>query len=184
MRWEKSFANSENRSGSYRCGRTAPYNAVRPIHSASRGETILRPIHSKITWGFLFVVLLGGCVTNSYEVELMPRGSSVERKLVFERHGTQNGNKVVEFPDPDELPRLAGAYQVDVPEREKWSYEFRGEFRGRIPDDLGNVGSLTHWHTQFGSATVHYRTSAARSRPCAANTFSPASPRPQERCRT
>ena len=106
--------------------------------------------------GILFVVLLGGCVNNSYEVELTPRGPSVERKLVFERQRTHNGNQAVEAPEPDELPRLAGAYQVAVPERDKRRYEFRGEFRGRIPDDLGNVGSLTHWHTQFGSATVYF----------------------------
>ena len=106
--------------------------------------------------GWLTVVLaVSGCIRNSYDVELTPRGPVVERKLGFQRQKTQNGKEVLELPEADELSRLARAYQAAVPERATRHYDFRGEFRGRMPDDVGNFGTLTNWHTQFGSASVY-----------------------------
>jgi hypothetical protein len=94
-------------------------------------------------------IALGGCIENEYDVELVPAGKSLERKLTVRRHG---GNADVFAPD--EAQRLAKEYDV-APHAPAREHVFRGSFSGLMPSDVGGHGTFTRWETRLGSVDVY-----------------------------
>ena len=94
-------------------------------------------------------IALGGCIQNEYDIELVPAGKSVERKLTVRRLG---GN--ADVFSPDEAQRLAKEYDVAPPAPAR-EHVFRGSFSGLMPVDVGSYGTFTRWETPLGSVHVY-----------------------------
>src|SRR5262245_10537156 len=99
-------------------------------------------------------VLLAGCVRNSYEVELTPAGSSLDRKLTV-RQQTRGADPANAFDV--EVRKIAQEYRVAPPRppAAAKTHEFQGRFAGRLPRDVGGYGTFTHWETELGSVSIY-----------------------------
>jgi len=99
-------------------------------------------------------VLLAGCVRNSYEVELVPAGSSLDRKLTV-RQQSRGSDAANAFDG--EVRKIAREYRVapPPPPAAAKTHEFQGRFAGRMPRDVGGYGTFTHWETPFGSVSIY-----------------------------
>jgi hypothetical protein len=103
----------------------------------------------------LAAMILVGCQSNTYEVELKPSGATMHRKLTAWRSsGSGPDEKVVEFPQ-EELNQITAGYKGQSAASENNKHVFAGDFRGRMPVDVGGAGTYTHWETRFGSSSAY-----------------------------
>jgi hypothetical protein len=102
----------------------------------------------------VLTVLVTGCPHNDYNIELKPRGSAIERKLVFYRADGTAANGVPnyeEFPS-NELAAIISVYPAGSVVRKEECYTADAEFSGAMPSDVGGAGSYTNLSTSLGSA--------------------------------
>jgi hypothetical protein len=99
-------------------------------------------------------IIPGGCVRNSYEVELAPAGASLDRKLTVRQ---QNRGSGPANAFDDEVRQIAREYRVapPPPPAAAKKHEFQGRFAGRLPRDVGGYGTFTHWETELGSVSFY-----------------------------
>lgn len=96
-----------------------------------------------------------GCVSNRYEIQMVPNGKTMHRELTCYRK--QSGNdqtNVVELP-LKELVAIASAYNVKLPHEPSAKHSFAADFVGKMPNDVGGSGTYMHWQTPFGSASTY-----------------------------
>ena len=139
---------------------------------------------SAFRWGRWMVALvclsLAGCPSNRYEIELKPKGSTMDRSLTCWRKsgGAQGEPQLEPFPAA-ELEQIAKAYQQSPPPSEARKYTFHGEFIGELPRDIGGSGRHTYWETRMGTLSLYVErfrgdddlAGAIRARQDAAETF-------------
>jgi len=102
----------------------------------------------------MLCALLTGCPHNDYTVELKPKGSVVERTLVFYRADGGNSNGVPNyqaFPS-NELTMISRAYPVGAVKPDGERHVATGEFAGPLPKDGGGAGAYTNFATSLGDA--------------------------------
>lgn len=87
-----------------------------------------------------------GCAWTEYDLELTPEGDGLQRRLSIKQHGKD--------ATPEELARLGSVYGVAPPASPR-EQELEGQFRDRMPDDVGGHGTYTQWETSLGSASVY-----------------------------
>jgi len=112
--------------------------------------------HSLLLW-VAATALVTGCSSHHYVVEMKAKGDAVERKLTcWQGGGPENDTttKPEEFP-ADELAALSKLYPRHETTREGRRHTFTGEFRGRLPDDVGGHGTFTSYVTELGAAFVY-----------------------------
>jgi hypothetical protein len=101
--------------------------------------------------------LVMGCSSHHYVVEMKAKDEAVERKLICWRGGGPENDtttKPDDFP-ADELAALTRLYPKHETTQEGKRHAFTGEFRGRLPDDVGGHGTFTSYVTELGGAFVY-----------------------------
>lgn len=102
----------------------------------------------------ILCALVTGCPHNDYTVELKPKSNGVERILVFYRSDGSNSNGAPNyqtFPS-NQLAAITRTYPAGAVRRDGQRYIARGKFTGRLPKDVGGVGSYTNLVTSLGDA--------------------------------
>jgi hypothetical protein len=101
------------------------------------------------------VFVVTGCPRNQYIVQLKPRGSIIERTLVFYREDdvkTNTGTPNYQPFDAGELAAIASLYPATGLTNGGGRYVARGEFTHALPDDVGGAGTYTNLTTSLGEA--------------------------------
>jgi hypothetical protein len=96
-----------------------------------------------------------GCPSNQYTVQLKPRGSLIERTLVFYRQDgvdTNTGAPNYQPFDTNELSAITALYPAAALTFDGKRYEARGVFTNRLPADVGGAGAYTNLTTSLGEA--------------------------------
>lgn len=100
-------------------------------------------------------VLAAGCPYNNYEVTLTPRGDVMERTLVFYRWDDDSSPGktpgYVSF-DPEQLASITSFYPQTGVTNDGDRHTVRGEFRDKLPGDIGGAGWYRNLSTSLGDA--------------------------------
>jgi hypothetical protein len=105
----------------------------------------------------LLAVLLTGCSRNHYEIQLIPRGDTLERELTFYRaKGTDtNGVPVYQnFPE-DQRAAIAKHYPSGTLHGDGRRHVVRGKFAGTMPADIGGAGNWINYTNSLGTAAIY-----------------------------
>jgi len=116
-----------------------------------RRKTALRKCRP-LVW-MAIVLVLTGCPHNEYIVQLQPRGTAIERTLVFFREdGVNEKTRLPNYNDfdADELKAITALYPAHGLTNEGKRYTARGEFTSALPGDVGGAGSYTNLSTSLG----------------------------------
>jgi hypothetical protein len=104
---------------------------------------------------FLSFVLLAGCKSTRFELELRPDGDNLQRKVTTWVQDTKDDETViVEYP-AEELQHFAEIYGIAVPEDLVAKHVFEESFQGSMPNDLGGSGWYLHRETSMGSSYAY-----------------------------
>ncbi|MEQ8784705.1 MAG: hypothetical protein RIC55_00325 [Pirellulaceae bacterium] len=103
----------------------------------------------------LGALVLTGCQHTHYEVELVPEGDSVQRKITAWRERQEDGRTIIDELPAEELTRLATAYGEQPPPPASVKHTFGGRFSGELPGDLGGKGWYVRWETPLGSTSAY-----------------------------
>src|SRR6185437_7244953 len=103
------------------------------------------------------LVMMTGCPSNQYNVELTPNGNVIERKLVFYR---ADGVKTKGTPDYETFPiaqrkSITAWYPANNLNTDGNRYTVSGEFEAHMPNDVGGSGSYKKVTTSLGSSAVY-----------------------------
>lgn len=112
-----------------------------------------RPPIESLGLPILALLLLGGCTQQVYELEIMPDGDFIERKLtVYSQTTGADGEERISPLSSQERKRIHAFYdsQNDLIEGDK--HTFVGRFRGQMPADIGGSGSYVRWQSPLGAA--------------------------------
>lgn len=103
-------------------------------------------------------ILLTGCPSNDYTVDLKPHGNTIERILTFycsdgtnKMYGTTNFQS---FP-AKELAAITALYPAGSVTNEGQRHIARAEFANAMPDDIGGAGTYSNFSTSLGSAAIY-----------------------------
>jgi len=96
-----------------------------------------------------------GCQKTYYEVDLVPKGDSVTRKITAWREREEDGRTVIEELPTEELTRIATAYGKPVPPPSAVKHTYQGRFSGELPDDLQGKGWYVPWESPLGNLTAY-----------------------------
>jgi hypothetical protein len=105
----------------------------------------------------LLMALVTGCPHNDYEVELTPRGNTLERQLTFYRADGVDSNGVPvyqKFPE-DQLAAITKLYPPGQLKADGKRYIARAEFTKALPPDIGGAGSWTNFTSSLGNAAIY-----------------------------
>ena len=99
-------------------------------------------------------LLTGGCPRTNYLVDLTPRGTEVERRLVFYQAGEEEPLDTTNYaaPPADKLAAVARAHPAGRVATNTLPYTVQGRFGARLPADLGGGGGYTNILTDLGGA--------------------------------
>ena len=97
---------------------------------------IMNPAHCLIRWlAALALLVVSGCESNHYEIEITPSGETFQRKLTFWRERTADEEtQLVDFPS-NELEKIVGAYDATVPSGSAQKHRLVSVFSDEMPDD-------------------------------------------------
>ncbi|HEV2208553.1 MAG TPA: hypothetical protein VG167_07235 [Verrucomicrobiae bacterium] len=103
------------------------------------------------------VVVATGCPRNEYLVELTPRGSVIERKLVFYRADGVNSNGVPGYQvfPRDEVALIERLYPAGATKREGERRTATGQFSAVLPADVGGAGSYASLSNSLGTGSFY-----------------------------
>ena len=105
--------------------------------------------------GWLFLAGNTECSHNYYEIEMLPQGQELERKLTCSRPGYEDDKEVLQLFDPQELEQIAALYAERLTKKEELKHSFRDKFLVSTPKDVGGEGSYLHLTTLLGSASAY-----------------------------
>ena len=105
------------------------------------------PLMLAIIVAVVLLLLLGGCRTTHYELELRPEEDGLRRTVSMWVEDDEGGTHLVDFPQ-DELERVAAVYGAPVPSELVAKHVFEETYSGEMPNDLNNAG----WYYFSGSA--------------------------------
>lgn len=117
-----------------------------------------RPTNSSPACVLALLLLPAGCISNSYELELIPGDDGVERKLVATQRGgaAENGNgNAPRSIDRKELKQIFDAYEDATDFKSEDNQHFSGKFAGKTPQDIGGSGRFAKWSTSLGTYHVY-----------------------------
>lgn len=103
------------------------------------------------------LVLLTGCPSDQYTIELTPHGNVIERNLVFYRKDVDDTNKppnYERFPS-NQLARIARLYPSSSLKTNGGLYSITGTFLATMPEDIGGSGQYTNMITMLGSTGIY-----------------------------
>jgi hypothetical protein len=100
-----------------------------------------------IVVAIICLLLIGGCRTTHYELELRPEQDGLHRTLLMWVEDDEGGVHLVDFPR-EELERVAAVYGAPVPVELAAKHVFQRTYPGEMPDDLNNSG----WYYQRGAS--------------------------------
>jgi hypothetical protein len=103
----------------------------------------------------LAVAALLGCQHTHYEVELVPEGDSVTRKMTVWRERQEDGRTIIEELPTEELTRIAEAYGKPIPPPSAVKHTFHGRFSGELPADLQGKGWYVTWDSPLGRVAAY-----------------------------
>ena len=104
----------------------------------------------------LVVVAATGCEERTYEIDLKPRGDTLERHLTLKRTDLPNHTpKSLTADDRPELERIARAYHARTPSLPKRDLAFSGAFGSVLPQDIGGDGHYVHYESPFGRIRIY-----------------------------
>ncbi len=107
-------------------------------------------IHKAVTYFLLApLLLLGGCKSTHYELELHPQEDKLQRQLKTWANSSKEG----EFGtlSQETIGRIAGVYQAAVPEELNIELEFSAAFGPEMPQDIGGAGWYNYWPSSMGA---------------------------------
>ena len=101
----------------------------------------------------VMALVVTGCPHNEYIVQLTPRGNLLDRTLVFYRADGVNTNTATpnyaSF-DKDEMAAITALYPAQSLINDGDRHEVRGEFKNKLPSDVGGAGTYSHLATSLG----------------------------------
>jgi hypothetical protein len=99
-------------------------------------------------------VVLTGCPSNDYVVQLTPHGNVMERDVWFSRADGTNSQGVPNYQgfDSNQLAAITLAYPAGDVSQTGNVHRATGKFAGQMPGDVGGSGSFTNITTVMGSA--------------------------------
>lgn len=103
----------------------------------------------------LLLILAAGCVSNSYELELIPGEDGVERKLKATQHGANNKKDNPRTIDRDEVDQILAEYEDAKDFASPDNQHFSGKFSNKMPRDIGGSGRFAKWTTSLGTYHVY-----------------------------
>ena len=117
---------------------------------------VSRAPRAYLAWGILLsFVLLAGCKSTRFELDLRPDGDNLQRKVTTWVQDTEGDETViVEYP-AEELQHFADIYDIPVPEDLVAKHEFEKSFQGNMPSDMGGSGWYLHCETSMGSSSAY-----------------------------
>jgi len=95
-------------------------------------------------------VVVAGCVTKTYQVELSPKGKKIERRLTISRRERSLSDK-----ERSELDRIARLYDKAAPRLPAKSVSFSGSFSQDLPKDVGGDGHYVREESPLGHVSVY-----------------------------
>jgi hypothetical protein len=101
--------------------------------------------------GALVAVLLTGCESHHYDIEMKPRGPEVERTITAWRVAGDKQEALSE----QYLESLARQYPHRLSDPGDLRQTFRGEFSDRLPEDVGGAGWYLHFESDMGVAWIY-----------------------------
>jgi hypothetical protein len=116
------------------------------------------PLARRLAWFLpLLALLVTGCPQDEYIVELTPRGTVIERKLVFYREDgvDTNGAPTYQSFPLDELALIKKAYPASSIEFDGHRRTVTGEFTTNLPSDIGGAGSYGCLSNSLGTAAFY-----------------------------
>jgi len=96
------------------------------------------------------LLLLGGCRTTHYELELRPEEDGLHRTVSMWVEDDEGGTHLVDFPQV-ELERFAAVYDAPVPVELAAKHIFEKTYAGEMPNDMNNSGWYYHRGSAMGS---------------------------------
>ena len=105
--------------------------------------------------GWLFLAGNTECTHDYYEIEMLPRGQELERKLAVSRVGYEEDKEVLQVFDPAELKRIAALYAKRLTKPDELKHVFLDKFLVATPKDVGGDGSYLHLTSLVGSASAY-----------------------------
>ncbi|MEW6364706.1 MAG: hypothetical protein AB1714_08710 [Acidobacteriota bacterium] len=106
--------------------------------------------------------LLGGCYHDDYSIEMIPRGTQIQRKLTVARldRTVESGKPTIKyqaFPE-ERLKALAAMYRNRLTSENSDVHIFEDSFGRTMPSDVGGAGSYAFIATQMGTASAYLET--------------------------
>lgn len=101
----------------------------------------------------LLLVPLVGCEYNTYELELKPGQTGLERRLTCWRVSATN--KITSMPE-GELRTIASLYQAEAQAPFNRKHEFSAEFADLMPQDVGGAGYFRCNRTPWGDEYAYH----------------------------
>ncbi len=109
-----------------------------------------------IVLGAVVLIAAAGCEEKIYEVDLLPRGDKIERRLTLRRQDLRDHSKEsLSKDDLAELGRIARAYQTETPSVPRPKASFSGTFGSVLPHDVGGDGHYVHWESPLGRVSIY-----------------------------
>lgn len=105
--------------------------------------------------GWLFLAGNTECTHNYYEIEMLPQGQELARKLTVSRPGYEDDKEVLQPFDPQDLKRIAALYAERLTKPDELKHVFKDKFLVATPKDVGGEGSYLHLTTLLGSASAY-----------------------------
>jgi hypothetical protein len=105
--------------------------------------------------GWLFLAGNTECTHDYYEIEMLPKGQELERKLTVSRVGYEEDKQVLQVFDPSEIKRIAALYAERLTKPDELKHSFKDKFLVATPKDVGGQGSYLHLTSLVGSASAY-----------------------------
>ena len=102
-------------------------------------------------------IVLAGCTTSRYDVELEPTDAGMKRSLTFTKNvEDEDGKPTYSKDELKKLDAIASVYDADkASEAKEVTRKFSGVFANRMPQDIGGSGEYRRWQTSLGHASVY-----------------------------
>jgi hypothetical protein len=98
----------------------------------------------------ILVLAVAGCNEEIYQIDLLPKGDKIERRLTISR-----AERELADPERSEVERIAKLYGVKAPALPAKSVSFTGTFANTLPRDVGGDGHFVHVESPLGRVDVY-----------------------------
>ncbi|HEV8068835.1 MAG TPA: hypothetical protein VGP76_13945 [Planctomycetaceae bacterium] len=104
----------------------------------------------------ILVLAAAGCEEKIYQIDLVPRGDKIERRLTLSRRDLpSHSSKNLTPDDRAELELIARAYGTKTPGLPRKDAAFSGRFGSTLPKDVGGDGRYVYFESPLGRVRMY-----------------------------